>query len=106
MVLSMRLPGLDGIRAISIALVLLFHVSTSINPQRALLFGGFGVNIFFILSGFLITWILTREEDEHGFISLSAFYTRRALRILPPAAAYLLALAALRWAGLLAIPTS
>jgi peptidoglycan/LPS O-acetylase OafA/YrhL len=101
----MRLPGLDGIRAISITLVLLFHASASVNPQRALQFGGFGVNIFFILSGFLITWILCREEAQHGCISLSAFYTRRALRILPPAAAYLLVIVALRWAGKLTIPT-
>jgi peptidoglycan/LPS O-acetylase OafA/YrhL len=78
-----RLPGLDGIRAISISLVIVFHltVSTGLKPFTA---GGFGVDIFFVLSGFLITWLLCSEETKTGTISLRAFYARRALRILPP----------------------
>src|SRR5579871_2509992 len=83
-----RLPGLDGIRAISIGLVLAFHVTESAgwNSFRA---GSFGVEIFFVLSGFLITWLLCCEDNRYGSISLRTFYARRALRILPPALAYL-----------------
>jgi peptidoglycan/LPS O-acetylase OafA/YrhL len=86
----MRLPGLDGIRAISISLVLLFHLTASagLTPWT---FGGFGVTIFFVLSGFLITWLLCGEEARRGSISLPSFYARRALRILPPAMTYLAA---------------
>jgi peptidoglycan/LPS O-acetylase OafA/YrhL len=86
---GVRLPGLDGIRAISIALVILFHVSTSAAGRPSMGFGGFGVDIFFVLSGFLITWLLCCEERQHNSISLPSFYARRALRILPPAMAYL-----------------
>ena len=89
---TMRLPGLDGIRAISIALVILYHASTSAAGRPIMEFGAFGVNIFFVLSGFLITWILCSEETDHHSISLPAFYARRALRILPPATTYLLVL--------------
>jgi len=81
---AMRLPGLDGILAISISLVLLFHLATSAAGHPVLGFGIFGVDIFFVVSGFLITWLLCREETEHSSISLQAFYVRHALRILPP----------------------
>ncbi len=54
--------------------------------------GGLGVRFFFVISGFLITWLLIRESDLTGRISLSYFYARRALRILPVYAAFLLIL--------------
>jgi peptidoglycan/LPS O-acetylase OafA/YrhL len=61
--------------------------------------GTFGVEIFFVLSGFLITWLLLREEDRAGRVSLRGFYLRRAFRILPPAAAYIAFVAVLAAVG-------
>ncbi len=59
------------------------HVRTELSIKRYLS-GGLGVGIFFVLSGFLITILLLREELAEGRISLGAFYIRRAFRILPP----------------------
>jgi peptidoglycan/LPS O-acetylase OafA/YrhL len=90
-----RVPCLDGLRALSIALVLFGHgagtVGSPIQPQmRALArFGSQGVDVFFVISGFLITLLLLREEWRRGCISLRAFYARRAFRILPAYFAYL-----------------
>lgn len=71
-----HLPGLDGIRAIAVSLVILYHSGL---PMP----GGTGVLLFFVLSGFLITWLLLEEAAGTGTISLRNFYARRALRILP-----------------------
>jgi peptidoglycan/LPS O-acetylase OafA/YrhL len=92
-----RLPGLDGIRAISIALVLVHHIIGSEGGKWEQ--GAFGVEIFFVLSGFLITWVLLREEQISGSISLRKFYARRALRILPPVLTYIAALVVLSRIG-------
>lgn len=75
------IPALDGIRAIAVFLVILYHLSI----QRALpaFPGPLGVLGFFVLSGFLITWLLIKEEEKYGSISLKGFYRRRALRIFP-----------------------
>ena len=71
-------PELDGIRAVAVLLVLAFHV---VQPQR---FSGFiGVDVFFALSGYLITTILLREYDRRGRLSLRRFYARRMLRLYP-----------------------
>jgi peptidoglycan/LPS O-acetylase OafA/YrhL len=73
-------PALDGLRAISILAVMGFHSSylKSYTP------GGFiGVDIFFVLSGFLIMSLLLEEHERTGRIDLAAFYVRRALRLLP-----------------------
>jgi peptidoglycan/LPS O-acetylase OafA/YrhL len=95
---SHRLPGLDGLRAVSILLVIGYHLNMSGSMPRwsASFFenGSFGVEIFFTISGLLITWLLLREEAAHGAISLSQFYARRAVRILPPAMTYLLVIMA------------
>ena len=82
----MRLTGLDGLRAISILMVLVAHVA---EKQPWAHFGGFGVEVFFTISGFLITYLLCSEDSKNGVISLRRFYIRRALRILPPAFAFL-----------------
>lgn len=74
-----HIASLDGIRAISILIVFASHVG-----YGHLVPGGFGVTIFFFLSGYLITALLTREYDLHGKISLSAFYGRRVIRLAPP----------------------
>lgn len=73
------IPSLDGLRAISITLVFISHVGFGhVVP------GGFGVTIFFFLSGYLITTLLTREWDQYGSIAQGAFYLRRLVRLGPP----------------------
>lgn len=73
-------PGLDGLRGISILAVMFVHGGLFWMGQ-----GGFlGVDIFFVLSGFLITSLLLEEWNQTGSISFRNFYMRRALRLLPP----------------------
>jgi peptidoglycan/LPS O-acetylase OafA/YrhL len=74
-------PGLDGLRCLSIVLVVAYHVSGS--HSGFLGRGYLGVSLFFAISGFLITSLLLRERDAHGHISLARFYGRRSLRIFP-----------------------
>jgi peptidoglycan/LPS O-acetylase OafA/YrhL len=74
---------LDGLRALSLLLVVAGHCHTSV-PVRRYFSGGLGVGIFFVLSGFLITILLLREQSSFGGISYGGFYIRRAFRILPP----------------------
>lgn len=72
------LPQLDGIRAIAIAAVLALHAS------YGFVRGGFlGVDLFFVLSGFLITSLLIQEAEEFGKVRLVLFYIRRFLRLYP-----------------------
>ncbi|MBM4409408.1 MAG: acyltransferase, partial [Chloroflexi bacterium] len=79
-------PDIEGLRAVAVGLVLLFHAS--IGPFS----GGFvGVDVFFVLSGYLITGLLLRELAQTGTISLATFYARRARRLLPAALLVLLA---------------
>ena len=73
------IPSLDGIRAVSIAIVFFAHARVV-----PFLPGGFGVTIFFFLSGFLITTLFYREADKFGGIDLRNFYIRRLLRLSPP----------------------
>ena len=73
-----RLAGLDGLRALAIMAVLVFHLDPTWLP------GGFlGVDIFFVVSGFLITTLLVRERVASGRIDLPGFWSRRARRLLP-----------------------
>ncbi|HET7820504.1 MAG TPA: acyltransferase family protein [Ornithinibacter sp.] len=75
---SGRLAGLDGLRALAVAAVLVFHLDPSWLP------GGFlGVDVFFVVSGFLITTLLVRERVVSGRIDLPGFWSRRARRLLP-----------------------
>jgi peptidoglycan/LPS O-acetylase OafA/YrhL len=71
------IPALNGVRAIAVTLVLLEHFGFEWIP------GTYGVLIFFVLSGFLITWLLLKEQETTGAVSLRGFYWRRARRILP-----------------------
>jgi peptidoglycan/LPS O-acetylase OafA/YrhL len=71
-------PDIEGLRAIAVALVVLYHAGVPF------LHGGFiGVDIFFVLSGYLITSLLVQELDSSGGINLSRFYARRVRRLLP-----------------------
>ncbi|GGO64819.1 acyltransferase [Microbacterium nanhaiense] len=73
-------PDIQGLRALAVALVVIAHVGT---PGAE---GGFiGVDVFFVISGFLITQLLLREVDRTGRVSIAQFYVRRARRILPAA---------------------
>ncbi len=77
-------PQLDGIRAVAVVAVMLFHSAIGFNERGNLLPGGYlGVDVFFALSGFLITTILAQEWLRRGRVDLGAFYARRALRLLP-----------------------
>ncbi len=80
MSISRYIPELDGIRAIAVLLVVAEHMHTNFWKVAA---GGFGVYVFFVLSGYLITSIALREESETGSLSLKAFYIRRTFRIFP-----------------------
>lgn len=79
-------PDIQGLRAIAVLLVLVFHVLPSALP------GGFvGVDVFFVISGFLITGLLLRELEGKGHIALATFYVRRIKRLLPAATVVLVA---------------
>lgn len=84
-----RIPSLDGLRAIAIFAVLwskAAHTPGHLTEKvvtRVADQGVVGVDLFFVISGFLITTLLMREESRTGLISLTGFYWRRALRILP-----------------------
>lgn len=76
--------SLDGLRAISILMVVWHHVASPFYAHIPLLrHGNFGVQFFFAISGFLITTLLLREREANGTISLKNFYLRRSLRIFP-----------------------
>ena len=73
-----RIGGLDGLRAVAVAAVVTYHLGYDRLP------GGFlGVDLFFVISGFLITTLLLAELEKRGRIDLGAFYLRRARRLLP-----------------------
>ncbi len=79
-----RVPALDGIRAVAIVAVLLYHHYQYDVPGSRAWPGGFlGVDIFFVLSGFLITTLLLREHTSVGRIDFARFWSRRARRLLP-----------------------
>jgi peptidoglycan/LPS O-acetylase OafA/YrhL len=79
-----RIASLDGIRAVSISLVLLSHFINCLGYNDPLVLGNLGVRVFFVISGFLISGLLIRELEDHKTIDLRRFYFRRTLRIFPP----------------------
>ncbi len=105
------LPTLDGCRAVAIGLVLLQHIAESAGYAGSGFFaallnkGGFGVQIFFAISGYLITSKLLGEEEKAGRISLGNFYKRRIFRIYPAALAFIFSLGVLRILGIIYLPT-
>jgi peptidoglycan/LPS O-acetylase OafA/YrhL len=83
-------PSLDGVRALAVIAVVLYHADVSWLP------GGFlGVEVFFVVSGFLITALLVEERHHTGSVSLRAFWTRRARRLLPALYALLIVVPAM-----------
>lgn len=106
-----RIAALDGLRALSVIAVVFAHAWPTI-PDDLKIFrkilgylpsAELGVHVFFVLSGYLITSLLSRELSATGRIDLPAFYVRRMRRIFPVFYAYIFTLAALTAAGVLAI---
>jgi peptidoglycan/LPS O-acetylase OafA/YrhL len=75
-----HIAGLDGIRALCIIGVITFHAQGTL---AGVIDGSLGVMAFFVLSGYLITTLCLREEEETGDVSLRAFYVRRVFRLVP-----------------------
>jgi peptidoglycan/LPS O-acetylase OafA/YrhL len=102
-----RIPSLDGLRALSIGMVLIGHSGLLHRSHFPILYsignGDLGVSIFFVISGFLITGLLLREETKTGKISLRHFYLRRACRILPPFYLFVLVIIVLWKVGALSL---
>src|SRR5258708_24034240 len=103
------IPSLDGLRGISILLVILGHARETRSfpswiPSFAKDHAALGVQIFFVISGYLITTLILDEERKTGTISLKLFYARRTLRIFPPFYLYLFVLTIGVWTGMLQLP--
>ncbi|WP_144379114.1 acyltransferase family protein [Mesorhizobium amorphae] len=73
-----HVPSLDGVRGVALLIVMFAHTAPQVFPG-----GNIGVDLFFVLSGFLITTILLAEFSKTGSISICSFYMKRALRLLP-----------------------
>jgi peptidoglycan/LPS O-acetylase OafA/YrhL len=103
-----RIPSLDGLRGIAIILVLLGHGGYSLPALTAPLLrfagnGDLGVNIFFVLSGFLIYNLSVREIQKYGGLNWKNFYIRRALRIFPCLYFFLLVILLLKCSGMITL---
>jgi peptidoglycan/LPS O-acetylase OafA/YrhL len=98
-----RLSSLDGLRALSIVLVLLGHLSGTRGFVHLNLgigdYAHLGVTVFFVISGFLITRLMMVEFNKTGRVSLSLFYARRTLRLFPALYAFIACVCLLWWAG-------
>ncbi|MBS1756727.1 MAG: acyltransferase [Bacteroidetes bacterium] len=116
---KLKYPSLNGLRAISILLVICYHLSLQdqvfgkvfenklLQPFVNLIRDGYlGVNVFFVISGFLITSLLLEENKKKQTISLKNFYIRRTLRIFPAYYFFLLILFALQLANVIHIGDS
>lgn len=85
-------PDIEGLRAVAVMAVVFYHAGVGFLP------GGYvGVDVFYVISGFLITDLLWREADTRGRLSFAAFYARRARRLLP--AAIVVIVATMAWAA-------
>lgn len=102
--LSNRIPSLDGLRTISIALVVIGHWLHVLGYGGAGNLGNLGVRVFFVISGFLITGLLLKEFEKTADVNLLKFYFRRTLRIFPPFYFYLLVIFLLSLLGFIYVP--
>ena len=106
-----QIPSLDGLRAVSVALVVMAHAFQTQGfpdiPILKMLFlqGIIGVDVFFVISGFLITTLLCREFEDHGQLQLKRFYLRRFLRIVPVYCCLLLVVALWQASGQIQLGT-
>ena len=93
-----RIPSLDGLRAVSISLVVVGHwTELRYHSVVAGAFANLGVKIFFVISGYLITSLLLKEYGKSSTIELREFYARRAYRILPAAIVFMLPVFVIFW---------
>jgi peptidoglycan/LPS O-acetylase OafA/YrhL len=93
-----RIPSLDGLRAVSISMVVIGHwASLHYQSEVGGAFANLGVRIFFVISGYLITTLLLQEYSRTPTIQLREFYVRRAYRILPAAMAFMLPVFVIYW---------
>ncbi len=95
-----RIPALDGLRAVAIAAVVGYHIDSAVVPA-----GHYGVCLFFVLSGYVVTRSLRAEVDRTGRVDLGTFYRKRVLRLLPALLAVCLVMGAMGtdWSRLLAV---
>jgi len=106
---GIRIPSLDGMRAVAIGLVLLAHLGGTrgfpLSAAQAEIVGtgALGVRVFFVLSGFLITGLLLTEMERTGTIRIGTFYLRRVLRICPAYYGYLACVALLGACGMVTL---
>ena len=105
-----RIASLDGLRAVSIGLVVLAHLAGTRNflGRASILgpvgdIGNLGVRVFFVISGYLITTLLLEELAKHGRISLTTFYLRRTLRIFPAFYVFVIVVAGLDRIGVISL---
>jgi peptidoglycan/LPS O-acetylase OafA/YrhL len=110
MLVKGRIPSIDGFRMISILFVIFSHIVTESHNSffntlsQYFVLGDLGVRVFFVISGFLITYLLLNERSNTGTINIKAFYLRRTLRIFPVFYAYLLVIFVLHLLLNLGIP--
>ncbi len=86
-----KIPSLDGLRALAVILVICHHLNVPYSPE------GRGVLTFFVLSGFLITWMMLTESQKNSDVSIRNFYVRRVLRIFPAFYVFLILAFAAQW---------
>jgi len=108
---ELKFPSLDGLRALSIIIVIAQHFSSShqFGPHDYLWrfqLCDMGVRIFFVISGFLITSLLLSENEENGCIDLPNFYARRFLRIFPAYYSFLFIVGIFTLANLISVTAS
>ncbi len=95
-----RIPALDGLRAVAIAMVIGYHIDKNVVPA-----GHWGVPLFFVLSGFVITSSIYAEVDRTGRLDLGSFYRKRLLRLFPAVLVVCLVMVAVGTEWSLVVPT-
>ncbi|HKT72794.1 MAG TPA: acyltransferase [Steroidobacteraceae bacterium] len=95
-----QIPSLNGIRALSFGVVFLSH-ALALTSYPQIFPGMFGVTVFFVLSGFLITTLMRQEYESTRTVHLGSFYLRRCLRLFPPLYIWLIVVALIHQTGIL-----